>query len=592
MPPSPSAGVAELVAFMRTDVSGWNSWRAATQHAALDMRGADLAGAELPQVNLDGVDLSYANLRGANIAGGSVARARFIEAQMDGADVRAPSNDRADFTRANLKGCRFDGDFFIGAESFRGAVLDGASFAGTQTYFRPVWMFDDASLDGIDFSDCKWRRVTFKNVSMRGAKLVRAAFDQVDFIDVVFDGSDLSGAALVGCTFGGSRLWSPGFKPASLNGTDLRNHDLSGADLSGCSLRGAQFDGARLQGANLSDTDATSAHFTRADLSDATLHRARFDRAVLEDCTLARAQLENVRAESANCRRVDMSAARLVGASLGFADLAGATLAGADLTDANMDGCKLSEADLRDSTLHRTSFQSADLHETNVAGADFNGTNLRFARLINCNVDNSRFIDCDVFGIAVWRMKGRPSVEQNLQLSERPGGITVDSIAVAQFIDLLIENPGLRRVIDAVTTRVVLLLGRFDKDGLAVLQALRDRLRVKGFVPLIFDFERPQTRDLTETISLLAHLSRFVIADLTSPRSVPHELAMVVPTLRIPFQPIIHASQSPYGMFEDLPKYTWVRPVLRYENLESLLTSLEPALLEIEADSAPSTGAT
>jgi hypothetical protein len=73
---------------------------------------------------------------------------------------------------------------------------------------------------------------------------------------------------------------------------------------------------------------------------------------------------------------------------------------------------------------------------------------------------------------------------------------------------------------------------------------------------------------------------------LTSPRSVPHELASVVPTLRIPFQPIIHASQSPYAMFDDLPKrYAWVRPLLRFETLESLLTSLEPALRDMEADS-------
>jgi hypothetical protein len=45
---------------------------------------------------------------------------------------------------------------------------------------------------------------------------------------------------------------------------------------------------------------------------------------------------------------------------------------------------------------------------------------------------------------------------------------------------------------------------------------------------VIFDFETLPQRGLVETIRVLADLYRFVIADITEPRSVPHELATII----------------------------------------------------------------
>src|SRR5437762_13652537 len=112
----------------------------------------------------------------------------------------------------------------------------------------------------------------------------------------------------------------------------------------------------------------------------------------------------------------------------------------------------------------------------------------------------------------------------------------------------------------------VLLLGRFSTRRKAVLEKLRTILKGKGYIPLLFDFTRPASRDLTETIRTLAHLSRFIIADLTEPRSVPHELAQIIPQLpSVPLQPFISIRSGPaYGMFDDYKHSPWVLPIQQY----------------------------
>jgi len=47
-------------------------------------------------------------------------------------------------------------------------------------------------------------------------------------------------------------------------------------------------------------------------------------------------------------------------------------------------------------------------------------------------------------------------------------------------------------------------------------------------------------------------MSRFVIADVTNPRSAPLELQATVPELMVPFRPIIEEGEKPFAMLEDL----------------------------------------
>ena len=137
------------------------------------------------------------------------------------------------------------------------------------------------------------------------------------------------------------------------------------------------------------------------------------------------------------------------------------------------------------------------------------------------------------------------------------------------------DNPRIRNVLDTVTRKLVLILGRFTPQRKALLDQLRDALRTKNLVPILFDFDKGADRDITETVTLLARMARFVIADLTDPASIPQELHAIAPHLSVPISLIIEQGQTPYSMVRDLAKYHWVLKPYRYANAQSLLSELD-----------------
>jgi hypothetical protein len=177
--------------------------------------------------------------------------------------------------------------------------------------------------------------------------------------------------------------------------------------------------------------------------------------------------------------------------------------------------------------------------------------------------------------VSAWNLKLSGVTQRDLIIT-RTGEptITVDNIEVAQFIYLMLNNQKVRDVIDTITSKAVLILGRFTDERKAVLDALREELRKRDYLPILFDFAVPATRDITETVSLLARMARFIIADLTDPSSIPKELEAIVPTLAVPVQPLLEGASRPYAIFKDYWKYDWVLPVYRYEGLEPLLATL------------------
>ena len=79
----------------------------------------------------------------------------------------------------------------------------------------------------------------------------------------------------------------------------------------------------------------------------------------------------------------------------------------------------------------------------------------------------------------------------------------------------------------------------------------------------------------TETITLLARMARFIVADITDARSVLQELRAIVPDLpSVPVQPIILATQEEPGMFDFFHNFRSFLKVHHYSNQQHLIADL------------------
>jgi uncharacterized protein YjbI with pentapeptide repeats len=271
----------------------------------------------------------------------------------------------------------------------------------------------------------------------------------------------------------------------------------------------------------------------------------------------------------------NLSGAGLVEANLGGANLSGANLIEANFSAANLGGANLSGANLGGANLGGANLGGANLSGANLRGANLGGADLWAVTLVDTDLTGADLTGCRIYGVSAWNLKLERTKQQNLVITkvDEPT-VTVDNIEVAQFIYLMLNNAKVRDVIDTITSKAVLILGRFTAERKVVLDALREKLRERDYLPILFDFNVPATRDVTETVSLLARMARFIVADLTDPSSIPKELEAIVPGLAVPVQPLLEGASRPYSMFRDYWKYDWVLPVYRYEGLEPLLATL------------------
>jgi pentapeptide repeat protein len=296
-----------------------------------------------------------------------------------------------------------------------------------------------------------------------------------------------------------------------------------------------------LMGAALTEANLAGADLHRADLSEANLCGANLHKTDLGEADLVDAYLNE-----ANLNGADLFGANLVGSDLVGADLVGANLSGANLTGAN-------------------------LGEANLRGAD-----LRLTHLVQTDLTDADLTGCRIYGLSAWGLKLERAKQQDLVITraDEPE-ITVDNIEVAQFVYLLLHNEKIREVIDTITSKAVLILGRFIQERKPVLEALREELRQRKYLPILFDFEKPRSRNTDETITLLARMARFVVADISDAKSVLQELRAIVPDLpSVPVQPIILAMQEEPGMFDFYRNFRSFLNVHRYASQEQLIADL------------------
>lgn len=394
---------------------------------------------------------------------------------------------------------------------------------------------------------------------------------------------------------------------ADLRGANLRRADLNGADLSFANLNDSRLNNALVGNANLKEAQLQAAHLMdaflsctnldRADLSGADLSRAHLRDAHLRDAILIYTQLNHADLEDADLRGADLDCADLRGANLIGSNFQAANLSNSDLRNANLHVAQLIGANLKDSNLSgsklvcanfdKANLADADLSEanmslTNLSNADLKGANLICSILVETDLTNANIQGAKVYGISAWNIEKKGLIQKDLVITRDDEPIiTVDDLEMAQFIYLMLNNQKIRDVIDTLTSKAVLILGRFSEERKPLLNAIKEELRLRNYLPILFDFEKPAGRNLTETISILAKMSRFVIADLTDAKSIPQELSHIVPfTPSLPVLPIILEGQREYAMFEHFKAYPWVMPLHAYASQEAMLAEITEKIIE------------
>ncbi len=278
----------------------------------------------------------------------------------------------------------------------------------------------------------------------------------------------------------------------------------------------------------------------------------------------------------ANLSGRNLIAADLRLANLGWINLYRADLRQAQLVGANLNGANLNQAKLSGANLHGAYLEGADLFRADLTRADLSEAVLRGVAFVETDLTGATLTGSSVYGASVWNVTLEGTAQSNLLITpQNEPPVRVDELEVAQFVFLLLNRRKLRNVITTLGEKAVLILGRFTERK-ELLDRMADKLRSMDYLPMIFDFDRPTDRDLTETVKILAGLSRFVIADITNPRSVPLELQATVPDYMVPFVTIVERGQPVFGMFDDLPrKYSWALPLLEYNNPDTLLSAFE-----------------
>jgi uncharacterized protein YjbI with pentapeptide repeats len=393
---------------------------------------------------------------------------------------------------------------------------------------------------------------------------------------------DLEGANLARVKLEGASLNRANFRKAYLHEANLLAADLTLANLAEANLREACLRTTDLRAADLSDADLRGADLRKANLSRAILRGTN-----LEGADLREAELPATELSGANLGKADLRGVNLNGASL-----AGADLKGIDLSDAHLNRTNLQRANLTVANLKKAELRGADLSQANLSGANLTEVDLRdavleCALLLSTDLTDSNLIGCHVYGISTWELKLEGAKQSNLFITRASqSAIQVDNLEVAQFMYLLLNNQKVRYFIDTITSKVVLILGRFTQERKIVLDAIRDELRRRDYLPVLFDFDPTSSHTTMDTVSTLAHMSRFIIADLTDAKSILGELERITTTLQlVPVQLILEVSASISPMGDSLLCRQSVLKPHFYATKEQLIASLSTVIAPAVAKS-------
>ncbi len=317
----------------------------------------------------------------------------------------------------------------------------------------------------------------------------------------------------------------PDLSGANLRGADLKNFDLRGVNLMEANLREVKFHWASLHQAHLRKADLKGAIFVETDMSDTNL------------CWT---DLREASFKRLNLRNADLSWANLKDASLREVNLQQANLRNTDFRCATLRDVDLNHADLREAYL-----SSAEFIDVNLEGADLREADLRGAHLLKANLKHANLSESHIYGISAWDLTIDDTTNQrDLVLTDwDEPTVTIDGFNVAQFMYLFLHTPQIPSIFEAVTSQIVLILGRFGAERKAELDTLRAALRKKNYLPVLVDVKKPDSQKFLSMLNVLGHISRCILADFTQPQTMLEAAEYLAAATTAPFLPLLAAEE-------------------------------------------------
>lgn len=402
------------------------------------------------------------------------------------------------------------------------------------------------------------KTISTEQVDLSTLNLSCTDFRNYDFSNCILTKTNFQKSHLGNSNFNGVKANHANFRYAYFNNTQFENSDLRDSNFKATIIKNsnfksslcnrADFSGSKIQKTNLISANIRESLFCSTLLDNVNLNKAHFERSLFREAKIINSELPLV---------------KLNDSQILFTEIHNCNFKMSMLYNSIFDNCEFENCDFSNTLFTSGKLNNSCIRDTNLTRIDFRNTQLTSDTFTNCNLSKSK-----IFGVSAWKLSLRDTIQEDLRISDAgEPKITIDNIEVAQFIYLLINNEKLRNIISTITSKVVLILGRFTPDRKPILNIIREELRHKNYLPVLFDFEKSPNRDITETVSTLALLSKFIIADITDPKSIPQELSQIVPNMpSLPVQPIILHGHSEYGMFEHFKPYPWVLDIIEYKD--------------------------
>jgi|GEM_PF-5300156 len=366
------------------------------------------------------------------------------------------------------------------------------------------------------------------------------------------------------------------FANADLRGRDLSNDrfedcNFSHANLSGATLNRTTFVDCNMRGVNLDAVTAEDVTFDRTNLQYAHLHHVRF----------ARSRFFGGSLQNSNLYKADFTDSELRGVQAGWLHATMSHFESVRVTDTHFNEVQFRSVGLAGGTFHGGTFTASLFHEVKMQQSMWRDVDLSRVMLFEVDCHDAVFEFCTIFGLGVCRMIGTPRIQRHLNAGIGDSKLLVDDLKLGSFLYEIDRDDAVPRLFELLASKLILILGRFLPETKARLDRLHSELRLRDYVPVLVDSELIGTFNATTLVNVVAMCARFVVVDVTNPKTVIAEVDAILKQRPVPVQPIVLVGEPEPVQFPMARRdgHRQLLPVFEYRDLDDLIEKLDRSVI-------------